>query len=121
MKKGCFLKIIIALTILVAAILYIVENKFDDLILKPGVNVIKNVVNDNLDQELIRVKNTPEKDSLKVIINDFLDNGVKKIHKVSDKMVEEMVDSIKYAVSDSVINKSELKNIKKMLKRFEEK
>jgi hypothetical protein len=120
MKKGCFLKIIIILTILVAAILYVVGNKFDDLILKPGVKVIKSVVNNNLDKELIGVKNTPEKDSLRIIINDFLDNGVQNIHKASDKMVEEIVDSIKYAVTDSVINESELSNIKKMLKKFEE-
>ena len=80
MKKGCFLKIIIILTILIAAILYVVENHFDDFIRKPGEKIIKDLVFKDVNREMEYVKNSPEKDSLKVMINSFIYNKIHKEH-----------------------------------------
>ena len=61
MKKGCFVKSIILLTVLTAVLLYLINYKFNDIIINPGKNFIINQVT----QEMEFVKSSPEKDSLK--------------------------------------------------------
>ena len=112
MKKGCFLKIIIILTILIAAILYVVENHFDDFIRKPGEKIIKDLVFKDVNREMEYVKNSPEKDSLKVMINSFIYNKIHKEHTLNTGKIEDIVDSVKEVLKDSAISPAELENLK---------
>ena len=112
MKKGCFLKIIIILTILIAAILYVVENHFDDFIRKPGEKIIKDLVFKDVNREMEYVKNSPEKDSLKVMINSFIYNKIHKEHSLNTGEIEDIVDSVKEVLKDSAISPAELENLK---------
>ena len=117
MKKGCFLKIIIILTIFIAAILYIVENHFDDLIRKPGEKIIKDLVFKDVNREMEFVRNSPEKDSLKVLINNFIYDKIHKEHKLNTKEIENMVDSVKEVLKDSTISPAELENLTSIFKK----
>ena len=112
MKKGCFLKIIIILTIFIAAILYIVENHFDDFIRKPGEKIIKNLVFKDFNTAMKHVKNSPEKDSLKILINSYISNKMHKEHKINTGEIEDIVDSVEEVLKDSTISPTELKNLK---------
>ena len=112
MKKGCFLKIIIILTVLIAAILYVVENHFDDFIRKPGEKIIKDLVFKDVNREMEYVKNSPEKDSLKVMINSFIYNKIHKEHTLNTGEIEDIVDSVEEVLKDSAISPAELENLK---------
>ena len=116
MKKSCFLRIIIFLTILTAVILYLVTNKFNEVILNPGKSLIINQINRNLNY----VKDSPEKDSLQVLIKDYI-LGIKKVDSLSESSIGEFVDSLKVALKDSVIDNKEYKSLYKILKSKAEK
>ncbi len=115
MRKGCFVKIIVILTILTAAVLYIVQTKFNDWFLTPGKNFIKSVLNENIDEKLNFVSAGPGKDSLRIILNNFIDS----INSV-DQISEEQLNRIKYfiedAAADSMIESEELHDLKVLLK-----
>jgi len=117
MKKGCFLKIIIILTILIAAVLYVVENHFDDFIRNPGEKIIKDLVFKDVNREMEYVKNSPEKDSLKVMINSFIYNKIHKEHKLNTGEIENIVDSVQEVLKDSTISAAELENLKSIFKK----
>ncbi|HVO76274.1 MAG TPA: hypothetical protein VMT35_19790 [Ignavibacteriaceae bacterium] len=115
MKKGCFIKTVIIFTVLIAAVLFLIQN-FPDIFLKPGEKFIKGLVFKGFTKELEHVKETPEKDSLKVLIDNFVHNRFKSKKNIeinSDEM-EELVDSVKSTFADSLITPGELQNIKKL-------
>ncbi len=113
MKKGCFVKLIVALTIITAVITYLIRNRFNDFILVPG----RYFINRSLDENFNKFKDSPEKDSLKILIRSYV-NGIKKDDITSGKSIGEFADSIKTILgNDSVITRENLKNIKELLKR----
>ncbi len=111
MKKGCFVQIIIVLTIVIAAVLYIVNNKFNEFIFNPS----KGLLISQVTKDLNYVKDSPEKDSLRILISDYIKN-LKSIKNISDGSVGKFVDSLKAALRDSVIDKREYKNLSKILR-----
>jgi hypothetical protein len=116
MKKSCFIRAIIIITILTAVILYLVTHKFNEVILAPGKSLIISQINRDLDY----VKESPEKDSLKLLIKDYI-LGIKKVDNLSDRCIGEFIDTLKTALSDSVIDEREYKSLCKILKSNEEK
>ena len=117
MRKGCFLKIIITLTILIAVVLFIVENHFDDFIRKPGEKIIKDLVFKDVNREMEFVKNTPEKDSLKSLIDNFIYNKLHKEHRINTEEIADLIDSVKMVLKDSVINSAEIGKLKLIFKK----
>lgn len=111
MKKGCFVKTIVVLTIFTAVILYIVNRKFNEVILNPSKSLIINQIN----RDLNYVKDSPQKDSLQILIKDYI-TGIKKIDNVSDKSISEFIDTLKEALQDSTIDSTEYKKLYKILK-----
>ena len=111
MKKGCFIQIIVVLTIVTAAVLYIVNNKFDEIIFNPS----KNIIVHQITKDLNYVKESPEKDSLRSLITSYIKN-LKSIKNISKDPIEKFVDSLKVALQDSIIDKREYKNLSKILK-----
>lgn len=138
MKKGCFIKLIIAFTIIVAAALYIIKNHFDDLVIKPGKKILKEMAIENLDKKLAPIKNTPEKDSLKVLINMYVENKINNIDFSEDNDSTDDVnigfdfsntgkseveaeihlisDSLDSFLKDNIIDENELLKFKEILK-----
>lgn len=112
MKKGCFIKSIMLLTVITAAVLYIVYNKFDDFFLNPG----KHLIVTSLNSEISRIQDSPEKDSLKAMINEYV-NGITNVKKISHKAVEEFADSLNFVLMDSMISPEELDHLRTILKK----
>lgn len=116
MKKSCFIKLIVVLTVVVAAITYIVQNKMDDFILKPGKEFIKGQAIKQIYETLDDVIDNPEKDSLKQIINiHFADMTFDEIKK--DKF-SRAIELIENAAEDSLITSEELNQIHSILSKI---
>jgi hypothetical protein len=111
MKKSCFIRAIIILTILTAVILYLVTHKFNEVILNPSKSLIINQINRDLDY----VKDSPEKDSLQFLIKGYI-LGIKKVDNLSDKTIGEFIDTLKTSLRDSVIDRREFRSLYKILK-----
>ena len=120
MKKGCFIKGIIFLTIIVASITYIVQNKFNDFIFNPGKKIILPLFVNDFKKNLKYVKGSPQKDSLSLMIKNYLD-GAKNIKELSDSSLKPLVREIYNVTADSVISSSELKNIKDFIRLRQQK
>jgi arsenate reductase-like glutaredoxin family protein len=115
MKKGCFITAVIVFTILLGAALYIFQNHFDTLILNPGKKLLAGFVKDELDKKLVVVADSPEKTELKKIISDFSKN-TEALKKLEEKDVNKLIATIESAMSDSIIQKSELEEISLIIK-----
>lgn len=116
MKRGCFLNIVIIGTILIAAAVYIVQNKFDEWFLKPGKEfVIKEIIRD-WDKELTYVYASPQKDSLKNLLVYYVDN-IKSLDEVVHKDEKSFVNEFKSAVEDSIISKDEISKLTMLVKK----
>lgn len=112
MKKGCFVKIIVLLTILTAVVLYLINNKFDNIVFNPGKKILINQIN----RDLEFVKDSPQKDSLKLLINNYI-MEIKNINSVSGKQINLFADSLKVALKDSIIDEREYKKLSEMLNK----
>ena len=120
MKKGCFIKVIVVFTILIAAVTYIIQNRFDDFIFEPGKKLIAPMFIKSLDDEMKDVKASPEKEALKALVKGYIENA-KNIKDLSEDSLKTFFRSINYATNDSVITKDELNNIRKLIYNKENK
>ncbi len=119
MKKGCFIRSIVIITILVAAALYIIENKFDEFFLEPGKKYLADLVEVGLKEDMEKIADSPEKDSLSMMLKSYLKEfkESKKI-KISSDDVDSFSDLLNDASKDSVITKNELEEISKLLEKI---
>jgi len=114
LKKGCFLKFIIIFTIVLAAILYLVQNKFDDLFLQKGKELVLSVIEDNWDTELGYIENSPEKDSLKNLLHYYI-SGVESSKNLTNERTEDVINYLEQTFKDSLIDNEELSHINKLI------
>jgi hypothetical protein len=112
MKKGCFIQTIIVITIFTAVIVYIIQNHFDELVLSPGKKVLKGVMLDEFDDKFEFINSSPEKDSFKVVFNNILTKKFEADNELSDDDFKDFFESINHIFADSVIDQTELKEIK---------
>jgi hypothetical protein len=115
MKKGCFLKIIIALTIVVAAVLYIIQFHFDDLVMNPAKEYFSELFVKEVDDELNFIEESPEKDSLRILLKSYLQDKFTNTKELSNKDIDWLIDSVKVVVKDSVISIEDLDKIKNLI------
>jgi hypothetical protein len=108
MKKSCFIQVIIFLTILTAAIVYFIDNHFQDVVVNPGKKMISGMILDEFDEKY------KEKDSLKVILNELLLDKKNNDKNYSFENYDELFDSIDFIFRDSLIDKSEIFYVKKI-------
>jgi uncharacterized membrane protein (DUF106 family) len=120
MKKGCFIQIIIVVTILTAVIVYLVKNHFNELVIGPGKEFLSGMMMDEFDEKYSFVYETPEKDSLRLLLNDILFLSIDKSKKISNNSFNELFESIDHVFRDSLIDQSELNEIKEMARLLNE-
>ena len=120
MTKGCFIKGIFILTIVVGVLVYLIQTKSNEWIIKPGKSLLTKVSRTAVDKNLVIIKDSPEKDSLKAILGDFFNQKMFTMNSFSDKMFDPLVDSLKKFSKDSIISIKELNNIKLVLKKIED-
>ncbi len=117
MKKGCFLKIIIILTILVAALLYILQYHLDDWIIKPSKKFFSEMFVSGVDDELSYIAESQEKDSLRTLLKIYLQDKFTNTKELSNKDIDWLIDSVKVVIKDSIITKDDLNKIKNLIEK----
>ncbi|MFO7447434.1 MAG: hypothetical protein R6W90_13775 [Ignavibacteriaceae bacterium] len=114
MSKGCFVKFIIILTIVVAAGLYIVQTKFDDWVISPGKKLVKIAFNESWDEKLDFVRPSPQKDSLRVMIEAYIDNI--DPDSIQDEKIDMITNAVETVASDSIIDEHDLQTLNNLLR-----
>lgn len=116
MKKGCFLNAVIIGTILIAAAVYIVENKFDEWFLKPGKELVLNEIINNWDNEFKYIYASPQKDSLKILLVYYVDN-IKSLDEVVLTNEKSFANEFESVIEDSLITKNEISKLTTLVKK----
>ena len=115
MKKGCFIKLVFIVTILVAAVLYIIQNKFEDIFLNPGKKIITSLIEDNWETELGYITDNVEKDSLKILLSFYIE-GMETIKEISEDKHEKLFELLQITFTDSLVTEEELLELTKIVK-----
>ncbi len=116
MKKGCFIQFVVILTIIIAVIIYIIEYKLDDWLVKPGKKLILSEVSKNWEKETAYIKASVEKDSLKSLMKYYLEN-IKTIEDVVNLEEDIFLSQFKIAIEDSLITDNEISNLTLLMKK----
>jgi len=114
MKKGCFLKFIIIFTIVLAAGLYLIQNKFEELFFQPGKELILSVIEKEWDVAFMYVKESVKKDSLKTLLNYYV-SVVKSTEQLADYNIEKITGFLESTFKDSLITDEELSRISNLI------
>jgi hypothetical protein len=114
MKKSCFIRSIFILTIITGVIVYLVQTKWDDI-----KNMLADVPRKGIEKTLVKFKESPEKDSLKALLDDFFTKRLVNFHQISNKMFDPLVTSLNEVSPDSLIDSDKLNNIKQILIKIE--
>ncbi|MCP5063162.1 MAG: hypothetical protein GY936_11960, partial [Ignavibacteriae bacterium] len=117
MKKGCFISVIIVLTLLVATTFYIFKF-YDEEIKEFGKSKMIEFAESKINNDLDELPNQQFVDTLKIAIGDFLENvedellddGLININKI-----EEIADNFEVITMDNKIDSAEYKFIIKLL------
>jgi hypothetical protein len=116
MKKGCFLNIVIIGTIIIAAAVYIIENKFDEWFLKPGKKIVLKEIVNNWDDEFKYLHASPQKDSLKNLLVYYVDN-IKSLDEVVYADEKSFVNEFESVIKDSVITQDATSKLTTLVKK----
>lgn len=117
MKRGCFIKTVVIGTILLAVAIYLIKYQFKDFFLEKGKTLVMNEIEDNWDEDLSYVRTSPEKDSLKTLLKEFVlqlkkEEEILEPSEQSKKLMEDVVKSFE----DSLISSDELKKITELFR-----
>ncbi|MGB5531000.1 MAG: hypothetical protein WBQ32_13615, partial [Ignavibacteriaceae bacterium] len=103
MKKGCFLQAVIIGTVLIAAAVYIVENKLDEWFLEPGKELLLTEIVKNWDNDLKYIYESEQKDSLKNLLTYYIDN-IKSLDELTTMDEKSFVNEFDLVIEDSLIS-----------------
>lgn len=112
MKKGCFIKSIIILTILVASITYIIQYKSEEWIVEPGKKILVPFIEKEYLKNLSYVEESPERDSLFILISTRIKDI--DILKEKDSLKINFFNTISLIIADSIVTASELDEFQKL-------
>lgn len=118
MKPGCFIKVVVTITIVTAVILWMVQNKHYEFILNPGKKALAELMIGDIDKRIAILKENSEKDSLKFMLKDFMEHEVISFKKFNTEMFDPFEDSLNQFTSDSIINKTELHTLSLLIEKL---
>jgi type IV secretory pathway VirD2 relaxase len=115
MKKSCFIRSVFILTIITGVIVYLVQTKWDTI-----KNLLADVPRKGIEKTLVKYKESPEKDTLKALLDDFFTKRLVNFNQLNNNMFDPLVTSLKESSPDSLINTEKLNQIKQILKKIED-
>lgn len=116
MKRGCFLKSIFILTIVVAVVFYLIQTKWDEWVVTPGKKLLQPIVENEIEENLSFLYDSPEKDSLKSIISSYISEL--KFLSDKDSLENLLSNKMKDFTLDSLISQEELEEIKTLIEKL---
>jgi predicted flavoprotein YhiN len=96
-------------------IVYLVQTKWDTI-----KNMLAGVPRKGIEKTLVKFKESPEKDSLKTLLDDFFTKRLVNFNQLNNNMLDPLVTSLKESSPDSLINTEKLNQIKQILKKIED-
>jgi hypothetical protein len=115
MKKSCFIRSVFILTVITGIIVYLIQTKWDTI-----KYMLADVPRKGIEKSLVKFKESPEKDTLKTLLDDFFTKRLVNFNQLNNKMFDPLVTSLNYITSDSLISKEQLNQIKQILKKIED-
>jgi len=119
MKKGCFLTVIITLTLIVLGIFYLVKFHGEDL-LEMGKEQLVEIAQDRIFSNLDELGNSQYSDSLKIVVNNYFKDINSLDIEDELKRIEEFSDDIEVILLDSKIDSAEFDFITNILTKYEQ-
>jgi len=116
MKKSCFLQSVIFGTIIIAAVIYLVETKFNEWFLEPGKELVLDEIVSDWTSELSFVNNSAEKDSLKSLLIFYVDK-IETLDEVISLDEKSFLKEFGQIIEDSVISKTEISKLTMLMKK----
>lgn len=118
MKKSCFIQSVVIVTILIAAIIYVIQYKLEDWFIKPGKKILISEAVKNLDNEVSYIQESVQKDSLKSLMKYYFEN-IKTMEEVVNLDEEIFINEFDEVIEDSIITDEEISKLTTLLKREE--
>jgi uncharacterized membrane protein len=118
MKKGCFLTVIITLTIVVLGIFYLVKFHGEDL-LEMGKEQLVQMAQDQIFTNISDLENNEYSDSLKIVVEKYFKDINSLDIENELKRIEEFSDDIEVILLDSKIDSAEFDFITNILTKYE--
>ena len=116
MKKNCFLYIVFFGTVILGSAIYFFQNHFSDLFFDEGKKVALNEIENNWNRDLNYVKNSFEKDSVRILVKNFLTQFENVEDFVSNSAAaEKFAEAVSLSFDDSLVSSSELKVLSDLL------
>lgn len=113
MKKGCFIKVIVLFTILIAVLVYLFKYKYDDFVLSPVKSFIATNITEDLKSRFEFVENNEAKDSLLNFVNDYI-LSIKNFEDLKKNRLNDLINSTENIFSDSLITIEEFETFKSL-------
>jgi len=101
---------------MLAASLYIVQNKFEELIFNPGKALILKTFEDGWEENLNFVKESATKDELKSLLEQYI-TKMKSTKNLSSDKTKEIIQNLESTIKDSLITPTELSNIRELIEK----
>lgn len=118
MKKSCFIQAVVIITILIAAIIYVIQYKLEDWFIKPGKKFLISEAVNNLDNQVSYIQESVHKDSLKLLVKYYFEN-IKTMEEVVNLDEEIFINEFDAVIEDSIITDEEISKLTMLLKREE--
>ena len=115
MKKSCFIRSVFILTIITGILVYLIQTKWDTI-----KSMLAGVPRKGIEKTLIIYKDSPEKDSLKLLLDDFFKKRLINLNQFNNNMFDPLVNALKDISSDSLVSRNKLNQIKQILKKIED-
>lgn len=116
MKKGCFIKSVIAITILIGVVVYIIQYKLEEWMIEPGNNMLVSQLAENWNKEAMFIRDSIQKDSLGVLVSYYF-NNIESIEDIVNWDEELFLVGLQDAIDDSLITDDEISKLTLLLKK----
>lgn len=116
MKRGCFIKSVVVITILVAVFIYILEYKIDEWVIEPGKKLILSKIVENWESETAYIKESVEKDSLKSLIKNYQEY-IKSNKEVVNLDTDILLNQLENIIKDSIVTDIEISQLTTVLNK----
>lgn len=113
MKKGCFITALVGLTIIIGAISYVIKFKpaFISGVFRP---MLADMINDDMQKHFNNLRNSPEKDSLTALVDQYVE-FIKKDDRFDFDKDADFFDELRYSIKDSTIDSAEIERLRKLI------
>jgi hypothetical protein len=119
MKKGCFLTVIVVLTVILIGVFYLVRFHGEDLI-ELGKDRLVEFAQNQIESDIEKLDDNEYVDSLKIVIGKYFEDIDKLDVEKELERIEEFSDDFEVILMDSKIDSAEFDFITNILVKYEQ-